>query len=317
MFEIANELFGNYQIVKIKNRDTGEYISVIPEYGLCLNEIVLESNGRLESILLNNDNPNDFKTIFKPMFSGVKLFPFPNRVKDGKYQYNKVKYKLPQNDPPRNHSLHHFIYDQPFSLISFDKITGTTEFIYNNDGLFDYYPFPFSMSITVQLINQGVVIKTVITNTGGSDIPFGDGWHPYISTGTKIDKLSVQIPSGTFLEVDEVLIPTMKKGVNEDFLQLNIVKDTSFDNCFIIDTKENKASTIIYDPVKQLKIDIWQETGNDKYNYVQYYTPDNRKSIAVEPMSCAPNAINNGLGLIHLKPKEKKEFTFGIKILND
>ena len=58
---------------------------------------------------------------------------------------------------------------------------------------------------------------------------------------------------------------------------------------------------------------IWQETGKYKYNFLQVYTPPHRKSIAIEPMTCAPDAFNNKDGLIVLGPFESFYAVCGIK----
>jgi len=60
---------------------------------------------------------------------------------------------------------------------------------------------------------------------------------------------------------------------------------------------------------------ICQETGKYKYNFLQVYTPPHRKSIAIEPMTCAPNAFNNEQGLIILAPFESFSASWGISMV--
>ncbi|MEM3925242.1 MAG: aldose 1-epimerase, partial [Metallosphaera sp.] len=49
-------------------------------------------------------------------------------------------------------------------------------------------------------------------------------------------------------------------------------------------------------------------------DFVQIYTgvPG---ALAIEPMSGAPDAFNNGIGLIKLLPSQTKEFSFQVKVL--
>jgi aldose 1-epimerase len=44
------------------------------------------------------------------------------------------------------------------------------------------------------------------------------------------------------------------------------------------------------------------------YPYLQVYTPPHRRSIAIENLSAAPDAFNNGIGLISLGPEDSKAF---------
>jgi aldose 1-epimerase len=44
------------------------------------------------------------------------------------------------------------------------------------------------------------------------------------------------------------------------------------------------------------------------YPYLQLYTPPHRESIAIENLSAAPDAFNNGMGLINLEPGASATF---------
>ncbi len=63
---------------------------------------------------------------------------------------------------------------------------------------------------------------------------------------------------------------------------------------------------------QKLTINIWQQTGKWKYNYLQVFIPPSKKSIAVEPMTCAADAFNNKMGLIILNPKKSFSTSCGV-----
>jgi aldose 1-epimerase len=55
------------------------------------------------------------------------------------------------------------------------------------------------------------------------------------------------------------------------------------------------------------------------YRFLMLYTPDatpdrsrRRRSIAIEPMTCAPNAFRSGDGLIVLQPADSWSGSWGI-----
>ena len=56
----------------------------------------------------------------------------------------------------------------------------------------------------------------------------------------------------------------------------------------------------------------------ESYRYLQLFTGDplpdvDRRSLAVEPMTCAPNAFRSGDGLLVLEPGESATATWGIQ----
>jgi aldose 1-epimerase len=63
---------------------------------------------------------------------------------------------------------------------------------------------------------------------------------------------------------------------------------------------------VVRNPKRKVQLEIYPEKS---YPYLQIYTPDHRKSIAIENLSAAPDAFNNGLGLKVLEPGEAATFT--------
>jgi aldose 1-epimerase len=63
-------------------------------------------------------------------------------------------------------------------------------------------------------------------------------------------------------------------------------------------------------------VTVW---ADDAWPYVQLYTGDDRpdvarRAVAVEPMTCPPNAFNTGEGLIRLEPAERFDGRWGITV---
>ena len=71
---------------------------------------------------------------------------------------------------------------------------------------------------------------------------------------------------------------------------------------------------VLRNPVKKVEIEIHPEKS---YPYLQIYIPPHRKSIAIENLSGAPDAFNNGMGFITLEPGESALFktSYQIKLL--
>ncbi|MDQ6813387.1 MAG: aldose 1-epimerase, partial [Bacteroidota bacterium] len=151
-----------------------------------------------------------------------------------------------------------------------------------------------------------LTIKTTISNIDDQLMPVVDGWHPYFTLGGSINNYQVEFQSKEMLEFDEDLTPTGKLIQFEEFGSLKNFGTTELDNCFTLNFAERQPMCVIKNPQKGVQIEFHPE---ESYPYLQIYTPDHRKSIAIENLSGAPDAFNNGMGLKVLEPGKSATFT--------
>ncbi|MBC8184400.1 aldose 1-epimerase [candidate division KSB1 bacterium] len=315
MFEIKREKIFRKEQIKIINKNTQEYIAIIPECGGLVNELVLSKASNNYSIIdgyTTVDDLNEYR-----MHKSSKLIPFPNRIKDGKYEFSGKKFQLPINQPDENHAIHGFIYDKKFKItnteINDNEASITLEYSYN--GEIEGYPFKFITEMIYTLTAEdGFNCQTLVQNLGETSMPFGDGWHPYFKFDKKVDELLLKIPTDIKTMVDERMIPTGEILPFNNFNELTKINYGDLDTGFRIAGEEGFVETEIFDPEENLKIKIYQETGEKKYNFLQIYIPASRESIAIEPMTCNTDAFNNKDGLIVLEPGEVFEGNYGVKV---
>ncbi len=315
MFKITEENKNGLEKIKIVNTETGEYVSVLPQFGGNVNGLVLLKNNKLYSVLAGNNSKKEFEGF--GIYNGAKLFPFPNRIKDGVYIFEGKEYQLQLNYTAEGNAAHGLVYNKRFRVLS--KLEGKhfaeVNLIYNYKGMNEGYPFPFELVLTFTLIkDRGFICKTVARNKGGTPMPFGDGWHPFLSFRKKIDNLFLKFDSDKKIITDDSMIPTGKKIKYDEFSLLKQIGKKEFDDCFLLKTNNGKHETVLYDEAADTKIILCQETGKGKYNYLHVYTPPGRKSIAVEPVTSNINAFNNKEGLNILQPQEKFVASYGIYI---
>ncbi|HXA02691.1 MAG TPA: aldose 1-epimerase, partial [Cytophagaceae bacterium] len=236
-------------------------------------------------------------------------------IDKGEYTFLENNYRLEKNHVAEGHAIHGLVYRSKFVIDpSSDINNGILTLKYNSSGRENGYPFLYELELQFSLSDNGFKCITIVENKDNKIIPIGDGWHPYFSTGTIINDLLIKIPSAEYIEVDKNKIPTGKININNEYLNLKLLGKTVFDTCFKLPGVEGTQSIELFDPKKDIRINIWQETGENKYNYVQVYTHPSRKSIAIEPMSCIPDSFNNKSGLIMLLPGEKRKFTYGVQL---
>jgi aldose 1-epimerase len=136
-------------------------------------------------------------------------------------------------------------------------------------------------------------------------MPVTDGWHPYFTLGDSVDNCQLEFQSKEMLEFDEELIPTGKLHRYEEFGSLKDFGATNFDNCFTVNFAECQPMCVFRNPKQKIQVEIHPEKS---YPYLQIFTPGHRRSIAIENLSAAPDAFNNGIGLLVLEPAKSLSF---------
>lgn len=317
-FQVIIEKFGKQQLLKLFNKNTKEYVSILPETGGMLLSMDLLIGGKLVSVLDSYSTEEELVQTLGNSFKGSNLFPFPNRIENGQYDFNSSKYQLHVNFPHENNAIHGLIYNKPFEVVetSASETTASANLRFNSTGDIKGFPFKFAIEVLFVLDEKnGLTVTTSYSNTDQKNIPVAQGWHPYIKLLSNTDDFIFSFPSKTIFDVNEKMIPTGIKKEYKQFEKPTKINDTFFDSCFELSTSVDKVSVTIFDPALNGGVEIWQETGSNKYNFLQIYTPPSRKTIAIEPMTCIPDSFNNKTGLCILEPHQKNVVAFGIKSL--
>jgi aldose 1-epimerase len=316
-FDIIPSTFGRYTTLELKNQVTGEYLSVLPEVGGMLHCLELEFSGKLIPVLDSYKNADELELTLTNTYKGSNLFPFPNRIDGGKYTFEGKENLLDINFPHEKNAIHGLIYNQPFE-VSKRKVSEEEAFLelqYISDGKLKGYPYKFELLVQFELNNEGIRVNTIVTNKSDSNIPVGNGWHPYFVLFDKANEAELSFPSKEYYAVNDRMLPTGNTTEYRDFNSIKNLGTIHFDTCFSIDGHGKQVETIIKNKTLHAGLSVWQETGNNKFNYLQIYTPLDRSSIAIEPMTCLPNAFNNGTGYTVLKPKEVFSAAWGVRRL--
>ncbi len=281
----------------------GNFIAeILPNYGAAVNAYKYNEHNFI-------DGYASLQEITQQHYKGVILAPFPNRLAAAQYNFENNTYTLPINREKENLALHGLLYNEPFEIIQ--QVDNELTLYYLYDANEAGYPFKFSLTINYILHKSGrLEIQSYIENLGSS-MPFGLGWHPYFQLDVNVDELELAFPPSDWVILDEQKIPTGNLDpyeIDGDFL---IMKNQHFDDCFAL-----RKGQVNQFKVRSKQFDlIIQSPSLADFAYFQIYTPPSRTSIAVEPMTCAPNAFNNGMGLKVLGPNEKRRFTYSIQAL--
>ena len=248
---------------------------------------------------------------------GQVLIPWPNRLEDGSYQFDGRRHQLPLNEPERRNAIHGLVRWATWTAVARQPHRVVMDHIlYPQPG----YPFCLKLSIEYTLSDSGLRVRTTAANIGTVACPYGSGAHPYLTIGAAtLDRLILRMPGRTVLRSDERGLPigdATVEGTEYDFRQPRPIGAIALDHAFTdLDRDANGVARVeLRDPDQGPWVSLWVD---ESYPYLMVFTGDplpdvRRRSLAVEPMTCPPNAFRSGAGLIRLEPGATVTSTWGI-----
>jgi aldose 1-epimerase len=249
---------------------------------------------------------------------GQVLAPWPNRLGDGAYTFGDLAAQAPINEIGRNNAIHGLVRWLPW------RMTGRAQ---NRVGLrcelrpSPAYPFALRLEVEYRLGREGLSVTTDAENIGDEDLPFGLGFHPYLTVGTTtIDQTRLRVPAARRLATDERGLPTGSlavAGTEFDFTTgrpIGVSRlDTSY--CDLTRDADGRVRVDLDHPDDGVGVTLW---ADDRFGHLMIYTGDTlepgerRTALAVEPMTCPPDAFRSGTDVTRLRPGARWTGVWGI-----
>lgn len=307
-FEIQISTIADFEELIIQDTSIGHQIKIVTKGGI-LNEWI--SNSTTSSINSNNFE-NGWGNFEMNGFKSGKMSPFSCRLANGQYAYQGKLYTI-EKFYLGKHALHGILYDALYSIEStkIEEDAASVILVHHYKGSDKGYPFAYDIHIQWTLDKHNTItVKTTVTNLHHEPIPIMDGWHPYFKIGEIINDYSIQFKNKGKLIYNEELLPSGQIIDDNTYTLGKTLGQTHLDDCWLIDTAnpsctiQNGKEKIIITPISN-------------YPYIQLYTPEDRKSIAVENLSAAPNCFNNKMGLHFVKPHDTWQLATSYQYLID
>jgi len=299
-FAIAIDEKQQHPVVLLQDNETGASAEIYT-YGGLLNAFHITLNGSKLNLVDGFVNDEDAKHHIRQWFNSAKLAPFVCRMNHGQYNHAGTAYRV-NKFYLQQHAIHGLIYDLVFTITDSGADDAGTYVLLTASykGEDSGYPFSFDISVkwTLRKAYQ-LSVTTTITNTHDAVIPLADGWHPYFVMDVPADECTLQFDSSSQVEFDETLLPTGKLLTYPAFMEAKSLKDVQIDNCFVLDSLIDHPRCVLTGKELQLIIQ-----ADKSYPYLQVFIPPQRKSIAIENLSGAPDCFNNGMGLVLLPPQQ-------------
>lgn len=269
------------------------------------------SGGQLLSLTSGQDDLIVPASRAEGAFSGAVLAPWPNRIAGASYTHHETTFSLPVTEEETGAAVHGFLHSAELTVLSSSgssvHLSGTIE---PTEG----YPYPLEISLIYRAapvlgLSATLSVRYVPEDDGDVDefelasrapAPFGAGFHPYLTAGgAKLDECRLKLPARTMLmtKADGEVIGRKQVKGDYDLTGGPLLAGRSLDHTYTA-LPEQWIAELLHGPsgfvVRMIGDTPW----------VQVYTGEkiDRAGVAVEPMSCPPNAFNSGEDVVYLAP---------------
>jgi aldose 1-epimerase len=250
---------------------------------------------------------------------GQVLAPWPNRLGDGRYAIDGRSGRAAWDEPDRRNAIHGLVRWLPWRLVSRAQnvvVLGCTLFAQ------PAYPWRLEFALEYRLGRNGLVVTAEVTNADEVPAPFGLGFHPYVTVGSAVvDSVRLTLPGQRCLMTDERGLPTgdsIVAGSELDFTSGRRIGPTRLDTAFTALGRDDRgmARVELDDTETGRGVTVWMD---EHFGYVMAYTADTvepagrrRQAIAIEPMTCPPDALRSGTDLVRVDPGASWRASWGI-----
>jgi aldose 1-epimerase len=273
-----------------------------------------------------------------PSHAGHVLAPWPNRIRDGRYMFTGEEHQLPLSEPGRHSAIHGLVTWVRWRRVHNEPDQVTLEYdLPAQPG----YPWPLLLRTEWTVDGHGVRAVHSATNRGRSACPFGLAAHPYLRIpGVAVDDVVLRVPARTRLLVDGRLLPigaAKVAGGEFDFTEPRRIGGQVLDVAFGGLVPEPDGGTTVelstMDSISGRSVGSGQSTVEEHsdrvvrgvrvwagagFHWWQVFTADTlagprrRRSVAVEPMTCPPDAFRSGRDVVVLEPGQTWSGAWGI-----
>lgn len=275
---------------------SGVHRAVITEVGATLRSYSVNGNDVVRGFAAN-------EVVHKGR--GQQLLPWPNRIRDGQYEFDGEPQQLALTEPDRHNAIHGLVRN-----VIWDRIEQTDETLRQRVRVYPQAGWPGIVEATIghTVSDAGLRVSVEVHNIGRTPVPFGYAAHPYLTVGeSTVDEVAVRLPASRYLEVDDRLLPIEihdVDGTGYDLRAGDALGSTNLDTAFTGLAVDDDGRWRVTLALGERRAQMWAEPV---FGWLQVFTGEDRRdlSLAVEPMTCGPNAFNPGpteSGRIVLEP---------------
>jgi aldose 1-epimerase len=278
--------------------EAGQYRATVTELGAGLRELTFRGQPLIAGYAADE---------LPPAGAGQLLAPWPNRVDGGRYVFGGTEYQL-----------------------ALTAVRQDASAVRLRSAPHGQQGYPFGLEIEAEYAldpETGLRVTVAARNRGSHAAPYGTGSHPYLTVRTaSVDGCGLTLPADSWLPLDDRGIPSGPPepvdGTAYDFRKPRVIGTTRLDHALTGLSRGGDGRAWAYldaggeAPGGGPRVGLWADEG---YGWLQVFTGDplqpgmRRKAVAIEPMTCPPNAFVTADDLLVLEPGEKVTHNWGIQ----
>lgn len=302
--------------------------SILPSFGFNLFDLRLPIDGKIRPVIYSApdfaENPRGGAGNGIPV-----LFPFPNRIRDGRFTFDGVAYQIPPNSGPN--AIHGFAAEAAWDVLEHGadkdgaKIVGRYHLSKNSPEAVDHWPADAILTLEYRLKGLVLTLSITVNNPTAKPLPYGLGFHPYFrlpfDKGSDLAKTAVILPASKYWPLVDFLPTGEIKAVDPrlDFRKGQPIQGLKLDDVLtgLPGRRDQVARLVDWN----LKSEVRVGFDENFRELVVYTPPDKPDVISIEPYTQTTDAINlqaRGIdaGLRVLKHGETQRMTLSIEAHN-
>ncbi len=299
-FRVSTETRGARIVYSLHDDTTGASASILPSFGFNLFDLRLPVGSQVRSLL---DAAADFAdNPSHPARSGTPiLFPFPNRIRDGQFQFGGRTYKLPATNGPN--AIHGFALDANWDVVEHTAgaeaafVTGRYQIAKHSPASRSLWPTDAILEVRYSLAGRQLTMNVTVSNPTADDLPYGFGIHPYFrlpfSPGADPEQTRVILPASHYWVLKDFLPTGEVRPINPrlDFRTGQCMKGLELDDILtglVFDGERGVARLADLSSKAEFRLGFSRE-----FRELVVFTPRGRPGVlAVEPYTQTTDAIN-------------------------
>ena len=250
-------------------------------------------------------------------YRGVVLAPWPNRVGGAAFVHDGVRYVLPVSEPATGSSLHGLVSGRRWDVTGKSPAEVTLTYVLGGDP---GYPFPIELTARYRLTADGLDVAVVARNAGPRSAPVGLGAHPYLTAGASVDETALHVPAVTVAEPGDRGLPARRHDVAGsplDHRTPRVIGDARLDHAFtgLAADPDGRARVRLIGNERTVVVEL-----GPSVRWVMVFTADTlepparRASVAIEPMTCPPDALRTGEDPVVLPPGGSLALEYSLRV---
>ena len=298
-YRVNTESHGDRTVYTLHDDATGASAAVLPSYGFNLFSLKLPAGGAVREVL---DSYPDFAANPRdPARNGTPvLFPYPNRIRGGRYHFGGKDYQVPVTHGPN--AIHGFAMNVAWDVVEHKAdaneafVVGRYQISKNSPQMRPHWPTDAVLQIRYGLSGRKLTMTINVTNPTAEELPYGFGIHPYfrlpLDPGGDPAQTRVVLPAASFWVLDAFLPTGEIRPVDArlDFRKGQPRKGLKLDDVLTgIEFEGDRATCRLVDQAMQAEFRL---SFDRSFRELVAYTPAAGGVIAVEPYTQTTDAIN-------------------------